>query len=136
MRPNPQLILFVILGVVIGAFLYIYHSAIPLNPYSLVGDWHGIYKNVTVGTGSIDATFYMDGSAPMVMFDLQNGEYRGQSDVQLAGHEIRFGVSDKNKRRCMVNAEVNLLNTTITGTLTFDYVLDGTRTGPVTLYKK
>ena len=105
----------------------------PANPTELVGDWVGTYQNNVVGTGTIELTFFMDGTTLKVTYDLQGGEVTGTSNVGINGREVTFiGVGTKLTE---VNGIVSTSGREINGTLTIDYTLSGTRTGNLALTK-
>jgi hypothetical protein len=105
----------------------------PGNPVELVGDWVGTYQNDVVGTGTIELTFFMDGTSLKVTYDLQGGEVTGTSNVGINGREITFiGVGTK---LTQVKGIVSGSGREINGTLTIDYTLSGTRTGNLSLSK-
>ncbi|MCX6645011.1 MAG: hypothetical protein NTY09_01430 [bacterium] len=105
----------------------------PGNPLELVGDWAGTYQNDVVGTGTIELTFFMDGSLLKVTYDLQGGEVTGTSNVGINGREITFiGVGTKLTE---VKGTVSNSGREINGTLTINYTLSGSRTGTLELTK-
>jgi len=104
-----------------------------VTPNELVGDWQGTYENNVVDVGVIEVSFYMDGSTLRVDYDLQGGEVVGTSSVSIHGRDITFiGVGTRLQE---ASGEVWSSSDRITGTLTIDYTLHGTRTGPLTLNK-
>ena len=105
----------------------------PANPTDLLGDWQGTYENDIVGVGIIQVSFFMDGSILRVTYDLQGGEVVGTSNVSINGREIVFiGVGTKLQE---FRGDLNFLGTGISGTLIIDYLLSGTRSGPVEISK-
>jgi hypothetical protein len=104
-----------------------------VTPNELIGDWQGTYQNDVVGVGTIQVSFFMDGSTLKVTYDLQGGEVVGTSSVSISDIDITFiGVGTKLQQ---VTGEVWYPATKITGTLIIDYTLSGIRSGPVTLTK-
>ena len=105
----------------------------PATPTDILGDWQGTYENNVVGVGIIQVSFYMDGSALKVHYDLQGGEVTRISNVSINGQTITFiGVGTKLQQ---FSAVLNFLNTGMSGTLIIDYTLSGTRSGPVEITK-
>jgi hypothetical protein len=104
-----------------------------INASVLLGDWIGTYQNDVVGTGSIELTFFQDSGVLKVTYDLQNGEVTGTSNVGIDGREITFiGVGTKLK---LVKGLVSKSGGGISGSLTIDYTLYGTRSGELDLTK-
>ena len=99
----------------------------------LIGNWTGSYSNQSIHTGIIQLNFFEKNGELKVTYDLQNGEIVGTSTVSLHGRSFSFlGTGTKLRN---IRGDVSSAELTMTGKITIDYTLDGTRFGDFELTK-